>query len=478
MGQTAPPGQPREVLRLVGRDDDAVAVAVLVGPLVHAHRALRGDREPREVVARRRVQGRLECRVLQARDHPGVEPAEDRAEVALAHAGEERPATAQRTLREGRRFEHRDVELPRQPLAGAVPERHVHHARRAVAVARAEAAGRHRGALDEVERQHALGAAGRALRGELVEVGHLEAVDHEQVLDRRAPAHHEVVALLGRGQDARQHAHGAYHVFLHARRAAQLLGREAGGRDRGRGRAARREVAGPHGHAGERGRRGLQHHGHLRGLAGAHHDVADQPRHEAEPAHVEPHDPGRDAAEHEPPGGVGLRAERRAARRRRAGRVRPRVREPVGQHPHGRAGDGRPVLSDHASGDGPRRGLRRRWRRRCAADAADHHAAATAAATGRAGRRERRRKGTGGGRMLAPRPAVAGAPARVQSPPRAADRSPLSTRSVRAGALVGGAGRRRPPPRRSTRRSGRARGGARGCRLRVGRPPGRADAPP
>ena len=114
---------------------------------------------------------------------------------------------------------------PAELLAAALALGHLQHARRAVDVGRGIAAGEERHVLQQLGIEQAHGAAGRREVGEGVDVGNLDVIDDEQVLERAAAADDDVVAeVVGADHDARQALHVARHV-LQGRRALEDLAR-------------------------------------------------------------------------------------------------------------------------------------------------------------------------------------------------------------------------------------------------------------
>jgi hypothetical protein len=94
------------------------------------------------------------------------------------------------------------------------------HARRAVDVGSGVSAGEEGHILQQLGVEQTHRAAGRREVGEGIDVGNLDVVDHEQVLERAAAADDDVVAeVVGADHDARQ----ALHVPRHVLQAAALL---------------------------------------------------------------------------------------------------------------------------------------------------------------------------------------------------------------------------------------------------------------
>ena len=94
---------------------------------------------------------------------------------------------------------------PAELLAAALALGHLQHARRAVDVGRGIAAGEEGHVLQELGIEQAHGAAGRREVGEGVDVGNLDVIHHEQVLERAAAADDDVVAEVV-GADRRRPA--------------------------------------------------------------------------------------------------------------------------------------------------------------------------------------------------------------------------------------------------------------------------------
>ena len=110
-------------------------------------------------------------------------------------------------------------------LAVALALGHLQHARRAVDVGRGIAAGEERHVLQQLGVEQADRAASRREVGEGVDVGNLDVVDDEQVLERAAAADDDVVAeVVGADHHARQALHVARHV-LQGRGALEDLAR-------------------------------------------------------------------------------------------------------------------------------------------------------------------------------------------------------------------------------------------------------------
>ena len=103
---------------------------------------------------------------------------------------------------------------PAELLAVALALGHLQHARRAVDVGRGVAAGEEGHILQELGIEQADGAARRRKVRERVDVGNLDVVHHEQVLEGAAAADDDVVAkVVGADHDARQGLHVARHVL-------------------------------------------------------------------------------------------------------------------------------------------------------------------------------------------------------------------------------------------------------------------------
>ena len=103
---------------------------------------------------------------------------------------------------------------PAELLAVALALGHLQHARRAVDVGRGVAAGEEGHVLQELGIEQADGAARRRKVRERVDVGNLDVVHHEQVLEGAAAADDDVVAkVVGADHDARQGLHVARHVL-------------------------------------------------------------------------------------------------------------------------------------------------------------------------------------------------------------------------------------------------------------------------
>ena len=114
---------------------------------------------------------------------------------------------------------------PAELLPVALALGHLQHARRAVDVGRRVAAGEEGHVLQELGVEQADGAAGRRKVRERVDVGNLDVVHHEQVLERAAAADDDVVAeVVGADDDAGQGLHVARHV-LQGRGALEDLAR-------------------------------------------------------------------------------------------------------------------------------------------------------------------------------------------------------------------------------------------------------------
>ena len=114
---------------------------------------------------------------------------------------------------------------PAELLAVALALGHLQHARRAVDVGRGVAAGEERHVLQQLGVEQAHRAAGRREVREGVDVGNLDVVHHEQVLEGAAAADDDVVAeVVGADDDARQALHVARHV-LQGRGALEDLAR-------------------------------------------------------------------------------------------------------------------------------------------------------------------------------------------------------------------------------------------------------------
>ena len=114
---------------------------------------------------------------------------------------------------------------PAELLAAALALGHLQHARRAVDVGRGIPAGEEGHILQELGIEQAHRAAGRREVGEGVDVGNLDVVHHEQVLERAAAADDDVVAeVVGADHDAGQALDVARHV-LQGRRALEDFAR-------------------------------------------------------------------------------------------------------------------------------------------------------------------------------------------------------------------------------------------------------------
>ena len=114
---------------------------------------------------------------------------------------------------------------PAELLAVALALGHLQHARRAVDVGRGVAAGEEGHILQQLGIEQAHRAAGRREVREGVDVGNLDVVHHEQVLERAAAADDDVVAeVVGADHHARQALHVARHV-LQGRGALEDLAR-------------------------------------------------------------------------------------------------------------------------------------------------------------------------------------------------------------------------------------------------------------
>ncbi len=137
---------------------------------------------------------------------------------------------------------------PAERLAVALALGHLQHARRAVDVGRGVPAGEEGHILQELGIEQAHRAAGRREVREGVDVGNLDVVHHEQVLEGAAAADDDVVAeVVGADHHARQALHVARHVLqsrgaledlagLHQEaRVLHLLGRLEGRRGHGDG---------------------------------------------------------------------------------------------------------------------------------------------------------------------------------------------------------------------------------------------------
>ena len=103
---------------------------------------------------------------------------------------------------------------PAKRLAIALALGHLQHARRAVDVGCRIPTGEEGDILQELGIEQAHGAARRGKVRERVDVGNLDVVHHEQVLEGAAAAHDDVVAkVVGADHDARQGLHVARHVL-------------------------------------------------------------------------------------------------------------------------------------------------------------------------------------------------------------------------------------------------------------------------
>ena len=112
-----------------------------------------------------------------------------------------------------------NVAHPPNCLAAALALRHLQHARRAVDEGGWIAAGEEGHILQQLGVEQAHGAAGRREVREGVDVGNLDVVHDEQVLEGTPAADDDVVAeVVGADDDARQSLHIARDVLQGRRR--------------------------------------------------------------------------------------------------------------------------------------------------------------------------------------------------------------------------------------------------------------------
>ena len=238
------------------------------------------DVDQPDAVARSEVVDGLGVERIQHRHAAKSHVVCEQVEEASARRHHPRPLSAARCGTDGP-FENRAGagKAERRPaaklLAVALALRHLQHARRPVDERGRIAAGEEGHILQELGIEQAHGTAGRREVGERIDVGNLDVVHDEEVLERTAAADDDVVAeIVGTDDDARQTLHVARHVLQGSGALEDL----AWGHQKPRvlHRLGRPELRRRHGHrlleVGCRGQRDL--HGavepgaHIHGVAG------------------------------------------------------------------------------------------------------------------------------------------------------------------------------------------------------------------